>query len=200
MNILQAFRRGDGAHRGLTDWYPGQEAALAAALLAHAPFDSGWYASKHEIASARIWSPDGQTLHVEATVSDDFDTEGIGSAVFSGDDAWTLDAVRAAVDQAWDQATGDQRDARPYQGFSILDAAGAWIETYLVSDGTYETPPGDNYHWWGWQHDEKDDEGVPNPRIPADAVQAFVAFAEAWTGESPAELTVSGWTIRPWKD
>lgn len=55
METLDAFKRGDGAHRGLSDWYDEKEAALRAALEAHLPFDTGWYGSKHEIASARIW-------------------------------------------------------------------------------------------------------------------------------------------------
>jgi hypothetical protein len=192
METLEAFRRGDGAHRGLSDWYPENEAALKAALDAHRPFDTGWYGSKHEIASARIWSEDGDSINVEASVSDDFDTDGTGRRRIK---EWSLDEVASAVDEAWDSADEDRKDNEPYIGFSIHDSTGSWEETYIASNGEYDTPPGDNYHWWGWQHDEKDDVGIPDPRIPADAVKAFEDFADREDGK---ELTVNGWTIRRW--
>lgn len=195
MKTLDAFQRGDGAHCGLTDWYTENEAALKAALDAHAPFDTGWYGSKKEIASARIRSTDGQTIKVEASVSDDFDTEGSGSNTTT---EWTLEAVAKAVDAAWDEAVEHRKDNEPYVGFSIHDSTGAWIETYLLSVGEYDIPPGDNYHWWGWQHDEQDEVGIPDPRIPADAVAAFETYAT--TGDWSAPLTVNGWTIRVWND
>lgn len=52
--IFDGFH-GDGSHCGLTDLYPEREAALRVALLAGLPFDSGWWASKKEIQSARVW-------------------------------------------------------------------------------------------------------------------------------------------------
>lgn len=190
---LEVFQRGDGAHRGLSDWYSENEAALKAALDAHIPFDTGWYGSKHEIASARIRSTDGHTIKVEASVSDDFDTEGRGSNATT---EWTLEAVAEAVAAAWDEADENRANNAPYVGFSIHDSTGSWIETYLLSVGEYDTPPGDNYYWWGWQHDEQDEIGVPNPCIPAAAVAAFEEYASK--GDWSASLTVSGWTIRPW--
>lgn len=193
METLEAFRRGDGAHRGLSDWYPENEAALKAALDAHKPFDTGWYGSKHEIASARIWSTDGVTIQTEASVSDDFDTNGSGTRSTT---EWTLDSVSDAVDAAWDDADEDRKDNEPYIGFSVHDSTGAWVETYILSVGEYDTPPGDNYHWWGWQHDEVHDVGIPHPGIPEDAVAAFEKFAYG----DQKELTVNGWTIRRWRD
>ena len=76
--IFSELRNDDGAHGGLSDWYEEHEAALKAALDAHAPFDTGWYSSKKEIASARIRSDDGVRIKVDASVSDDFDTDGRG--------------------------------------------------------------------------------------------------------------------------
>ena len=195
MQTLEAFQRGDGAHRGLSDWYPENEAALKAALDARQPFDTGWYGSKHEIASARIWSNEGELIHVDVSVSDDFDTNGSGQ---SYTEIWTLEAVAKAIDAAWDEANEDRKASELYVGFSIHDSTGAWIETYILSAGGYDTPPGDHYHWWGWQHDEKDEIGIPHPDIPADAVETFEAYAT--TGDWSAPLTVSGWTIRKWKD
>lgn len=195
MQELEAFQRGDGAHRGLSDWYTEKEAALKAALDARKPFDTGWYGSKHEIASARIRSDDGQTIKIDASVSDDFDTEGRGYRTTTD---WTLEAVAEAVDAAWDAADKDREDNEPYVGFSIHDSTGAWIETYILSAGEYDFPPGDNYYWWGWQHNEKDEVGIPHPDIPPPAVAAFEAYV--MVGDWSAPLTVSGWTIRPWKD
>lgn len=196
MQELEAFQRGDGSHRGLSDWYTEKEAALQAALDARKPFDTGWYESKHEIASARIRSDDGQTIKIDASVSDDFDTEGRGYRTTTD---WTLEAVAEAVDAAWQDAANDRADNEIYEGFSIHDSTGAWIETYILGiNGEYASPPGDNYHWWGWQYDSKGHFGVPNPRIPADVVAAFEDYADAL--DRPNELTISGWTIRPWKD
>ena len=195
MKTLKEFDRGDGAHCGLTDWYPEKEAALLVALQARKPFDTGWYGSKKELASARIHSVDGITIICEASVSDDLDTNGTGNADTTD---WTLEAVAAAISTAWVGAEHDQRDNTPYTGFSIIDPSGAWVETYLLSSGEFDTPPGDNYHWWGWQHDEVDEVGVPDPNIPGDVVGAFESYVADW--ERPAELTVRGWTIRPWRD
>jgi hypothetical protein len=189
---LEAFKHGDGAHRGLTDWYPEKEAALELALKAHAPFDTGWYGSKHEVASARIYSHDGVTIHAEASVSDDLDTEGLGSATV---EAWTMLSMAVAVESAWSDAEAAQKDSQPYQGFAVYDAAGAWIETYLLSDGTYDVPPGDHYFNWGWQYAEKDGQGIPDPLIPAEAVEAFEAYVQ---GDREEPLTVAGWTIKRW--
>ena len=55
MKQLNAFQNGDGAHCGLTDWYPDGHAELEQALKEKIPFDTGWYSSKKEIASARIY-------------------------------------------------------------------------------------------------------------------------------------------------
>lgn len=195
MQKIEAFQRGDGSHRGLSHWYPEKEAALKAALDARKPFDTGWYKSKHEIASARIWSDDGQTINVKASVSDDFDTEGLAHFTTKN---WALCALAETVDEAFDAATKNRNNNAPYVGFSIHDSTGAWIETYILSAGEYDFPPGDDYNWWGWQHDEIDEVGIPNPRVPADAVAAFEAYVMAGDWSSP--LTVSGWTIRPWKD
>ena len=98
MRLIKEFSQGNGAHCGLSDWYPEQEAALKAALEAKAPFDTGWYSSKKEIASARIRSEDGVKIKVEVSVSDDFDTEGLG---YASTKDWTVKAVSAAIDSAW---------------------------------------------------------------------------------------------------
>lgn len=198
MNKIEAFQHGDGAHRGLSDWYTENEAALKAALDAHAPFDTGWYGSKHEIASARIRSEDGIKIKVDASVSDDFDTEGRG---YRSTEVWTLEAVAEAVDEAWEDADKDKEDNEPYVGFSV-GRDGAWEETYLVSVADFDYPPGDNYHWWGWQHDEKDEVGIPHPDIPMPVVAAFERYANNWAFGATDEtsMRIGAWEIRPWSD
>lgn len=200
MNKLKEFQSGDGAHNGLWDWYPEKEAALKAALDAHQPFDTGWYSSKKEIASARIRSEDGIKIKVDVSVSDDFDTEGVGYRSTQG---WTLLDISDAIDKAWAEAEAAQADNQPFEGFSI-GRDGRWEETYLWGDGTYDTPPGDNYHWWGWQHDETEEGsgvGVPDPAIPLPTVAAFENWVQRWVmGEAEGNsMTLGAWTITAWR-
>lgn len=207
MKKLEAFQHGDGAHCGLSDWYKRGETELAAAVAARIPFDTGWYSSKKEIASARIWSEDGIKIKVEVSVSDDFDTEGLGYASTTD---WTLDAIASAISTAWGKAEQDRNEAQEYEGFSVLqyrEDGAAWVETYLVNIGWGESvfPPGDNYHWWGWQHDGEDEgQGIPHPDIPLETVQAFEKWANNWAfGRLPAEnncLRIDEWEIKPWRE
>lgn len=201
MKKLNFATRGDGSHCGLSDWYPENEAALQAALDANEPFDTGWYSSKKEIATARIYSEDGIKIKVEVSVSDDFDTEGLG---YASTLVWHLGNVAAAVCEAWTKANKDQEDNQPFEGFSV-GRDGRWEETLILPAGWDEhiKPPGDNYHWWGWQHDEAEEGvGVPDPEIPLPAVAAFERWANKWTlGEAEGnEFRIGRWTIRPWRD
>ena len=107
MKIIQEFTRGDGAHWGLTDWYPEKEAALRAAFESGEPFDTGWYGSKKEIASARIRMENG-TLKIEVSVSDDDDTEGHGRVERAL--PCTMDDIAADIDKAWGAAIENQKD------------------------------------------------------------------------------------------
>lgn len=201
MKILDAFQHGDGAHCGLSDWYKDGEAQLASAMVEHTPFDTGWYSSKKEIASARIWSEDGVKIKVEVSVSDDFDTEGLG---YASTDEWTIDAIQTCITIAWDKADKARDDNQEYEGFRV-GREGRWEETYLVNigDGDARFPPGDNYHWWGWQHDEtENNEGIPNPDIPFETVQAFEKWANEWAFGTTIfkSLKIGEWEITPWRD
>jgi len=206
MKQLETFAQGDGSHWGLSDWYPENEAALTAALSAGEPFDTGWYSSKKEIASARIYSFEGKVIRVEVSVSDDFDTPGRASITASGA---TIAAVAEAVDQAWEDAEADRDANQTYEGFSILKTPegmllASWVETYLINTGWSEdlSPPGDNYSWWGWQHDGADDSvGIPHPDIPIETVTAFEKFANDWAfGRSKTHsLRIGDWEIMAWR-
>lgn len=201
MRKLEAFQRGDGAHCGLSDWYEEGEREITAALDAHAPFDTGWYSSKKEIASARIWSEEGIKIKVEVSVSDDFDTEGLG---YASTDDWTVDAVHGCISNAWEKAESARDENQEYEGFRV-GRGGRWEETFLVSLGWGEnlSPPGDNYHWWGWQYDGADDTvGLPHPDLPGEIVQAFEKWAHDWAfgRTEEASLTIGEWTITPWRE
>lgn len=202
MNTLEAFTHGDGAHCGLSDWYPEKEAALKAAVDAHQPFDTGWYASKKEIASARI-SSDGNTILIEVFVSDDFDTSGDASREIR---EWSLKAIEKAISAAWDEAETDRKGNAPYVGFRV-ERNGVWEETYLVGWDETLQPPGDNYHWWGWQYDSTGFDalggeiGIPHPDIPLPAVAAFENWANNWNSETNEKsLRIGRWEIHPWSE
>ena len=202
MKHLNAFQDGDGAHCGLTDWYPDGRAELEQALKEKTPFDTGWYSSKKEIASARIFSEDGVKIKVQASVSDDFDTEGMG---YASTHDWTLDAVEQAVSKAWTNAEAARNDNQEYEGFRV-GREGRWEETFLVSIGWGEnlSPPGDCYHHWGWQFEGEDGcLGKPDPAIPVEIVQEFEKWAHNWCFGHTVEgksLTIGEWTITPWRD
>lgn len=152
----------DGSHWGLSDWYEPLEAAIQAALNAGSkaePWTTGWYASKKETASARI-SFDGTNLVIEASVSDDFDTPGVGCVQqpFTTD----IEEVRDCILEAYELAEADRIDNEMYAGFSV-GRRGAWEYTYIlpINGGELlDEPPGDNYHTWGWQEDA-DEMAVP---------------------------------------
>jgi hypothetical protein len=201
MKKLDAFQHGDGAHCGLHDWYKDGEEQITAAVTQRIPFDTGWYSSKKEIASARIWSEDGIKIKVEVSVSDDFDTEGLG---YASTEEWSIDAVQGCITKAWDKADTARDEGQEYEGFRV-GRDGRWEETYLVNIGWGEnlSPPGDNYHWWGWQYDGADDTvGVPHPDIPVETVQAFEKYANNWAFGRTDEksLKMGEWEITPWRD
>jgi hypothetical protein len=209
---LPSFAKGDGAHCGLTDWYPKQERALKRALKKGKPFTTGWYSSKKEIASAMINRTD-RSVEVHVSVSDDFDTEGhwAGSIKPTTD----LEKIRELIFKIWDKAGEAQKANRAYRGFAVyrnkriysLYMGGEPVGkshirpacvTYLIlpwGDAityNFATPPGDNYHAWGFQ-----DGGIPK------TVQTKLReWAEdyLWAkDQSVKEFTVGKFTIKPWE-
>jgi hypothetical protein len=140
----------DGAHCGLGDWYPEIEQGVQEALNQGPDYHwtTGWYASKKEIASARI-SNEAEGLLIEASVSDDFDTPGYGTRTIPH--TTDLEKVRESIYKAWDEAEQDQKDNRLYEGFSVYQE-NQCIEYYIKPRGdAFESPPGDCYHEWGFQ-------------------------------------------------
>ena len=145
----------DGAHCGLTDWYDVLENGIVEALATRKDnWTTGWYASKKEIASARI-SKQEKDLVLEASVSDDFDTEGYGMVNIPI--TTDLEVIRKTIYEAWELAEEDQKENKSVALYSVRNKKGQWAETYLVNVSPYfcddDTVPGDNYHEFGWQGD-----------------------------------------------
>jgi hypothetical protein len=160
------YRGLDGSKWGLSDWYEdGLEKEIRKALSKGPKFrwTTGWYGSKKEIASACITCTGDGDLFVEASCSDDFDTEGHGDRTIPF--TKNLDTIRKAVNAAWNEAGENKRDNEVFFGYSIGPRTGprhrgsrmkSWKYTFIkdVSGFGLEQPPGDNYHQWGWQEDE----------------------------------------------
>jgi len=205
----------DGAHCGLGDWYPEIEEGIAAALAKGPEYDwtTGWYASKKEIASAKIDHCEGG-MRVEVSVSDDFDTPGMGCQIIQH--TTDLERIREAIYEAWSEAEGDQKDNREYVGWSLLhqeeytDYQGrtfkhwAWMETYIQRAGDAlehcfegDQPPGDNYHKWGFQEDWPEEDC--HSAIPEDVRDVFEQYIHGKHGNVPM-VEYKGWRLRSWDD
>ena len=186
----------DGAHSGLSDWYEPLEAAITAALARGKSYawTTGWYASKKEIASACITQCGGE-ITVRVSVSDDFDTEGMGEQTIRF--TKNLEKIRAAITAAWEEAEDHQKDNRAYMGFSV-GRDGKWEHTLVLPMGyghDMDAPPGDNYHRWGWADEEA---GVEHPAaIPAEVAKQIVAWAEQC--EFGEQTVIGGWTVKAWE-
>jgi hypothetical protein len=220
---MKGFER-DGAKWGVSDFYDEARESLLEALKSGEDFDTGYYGVKKEIQTGRVYRL-GTTIYCEAWCSDDFDTEGHGDyeiTVFDDDTAeQLLEQIENGLEHAADGAESDRKDNQVYQGWAVGRVAedgsrkDYWY-TYIqpVGDGSYmDYPPGDNYHWWGWddQDPEEDrDYHIPRtgedqvefnvtqyPELPDHVRKAFEEFAEGGSGDT---MTLDGWRIDRWKD
>jgi hypothetical protein len=205
------WKSNDGAKWGPADWYDDVREAIATelALGPDNHWTTGWYGVKKEIVSGRL-SCDERGLHVEVSVSDDFDTNGTAHRTipFTAD----LDIIHDAFDEVWDEANESLRDNAPYMGFSILakrktyglyvgglpQGKGrtqlAWVETYIAQRGDgwmYDEPPGDNYSKWGFQEETS---------IPEEVRQRLQEWIEQYPDDGKEEFKHRGYVVRPWKD
>lgn len=209
----------NGAHWGVSDWYPEIEAGIKEALAKGTGHNwtTGWYGSKKEIASARITHKNG-VIVCEAGVSDDFDTPGRGKARIRH--TTDIRRVQKAVDLALDRAGEDKRDNEPYKGFSVLTLRDnyafilggvpqgepvrslSWVETLILpfGDGRFmDGPPGDYYDTWGFQGECE---------LPDEVKHMLRTWAEEWMVEGgdlypesgDKEFTYGGYVIRPWDE
>lgn len=198
---------GNGAHWGLTDLYPDYLERVLKAVKDARDFDTGWYASKKEIVSGRIVRRDG-TYYVSVSVSDDFDTEGLGVVQFRyprhvhKNQIWQHISDR--INEAWNLAIEDQRSNAVYAGYSIGEADDSdppqsknWIWSYIQPVGygyELDSPPGDNYHSWGWQYggiNEEADKLTEEERTGM----------EEWIENGGGEAKKFGrWVIEQWRE
>ncbi|PNV83812.1 MAG: hypothetical protein C0610_16665 [Desulfobacteraceae bacterium] len=194
---------GDGAHCGLTDLYPNYTEALMKAIKTHGDFDTGWYASKKEIASGRIVRRDGLYI-VSASVSDDFDTEGLGVVQFKfPSHVNVIEEINKRLNEAWDLADEDRKENAVYAGYSIGKAADTdevkrfnWIWSYIQPVGIgveFYEPPGDCYHSWGWEYGgiNKEDD-----KLTTEEREGMEEWIENGGGE-PAKF--GRWVIESWE-
>jgi hypothetical protein len=193
---------------GPTDFYDQDRATVLAALRSGLDFETPWLSCKKEILSSQISRSKGKVT-VQVSVSDDFDTPGMGDASARimthskvSDDSilMTLEKLGA---KAHDLAADDQKSNADYVGYSVGPDTEprSWVLTYLVNAGGMDTPSGDNYHWWGWQEVETDEDDNPAPRppeeeIPADVADKLVEMMEK--GISPA--VYGGFRATAWKE
>lgn len=191
----ETFSRGDLTKWGASDFYDDKREELVAALASGKPFDTGWGGCKKEILTSRVFS-DGKTLTCEVSVSDDFDTEGLGSITIAA--PATFEQVEGAMDRASNEAESCRKENADYTGFAIHkgDADGSWVETYVAqrSDmaGYMDTPPGDNYHKWGFQGDGEE--------IAEDTAQAIEDHIHSHQfDEDFLPFSVGGYTVTRWK-
>jgi hypothetical protein len=95
----------------------------------------------------------GNVLHIEVSVSDDFDTN--GTACYDIKLTKDLEKIRKTIYKVWDMAEDDRKDNQMYSGYSIGQRKGkdlkSWEYTYIVNTHGLDSPSGDNYHKFGWQ-------------------------------------------------
>ena len=210
------YDRSDGAKWGVGDFYDDFEAELVRALREEIVFDTGWYSVKKEIQSAHIWRVGGR-LHVEVSVSNDFDEEATmdGHLVLpeffqnpEAIDEAAIDSVLTALKAELDKTLAAAEEMRDGQSgirmFIIGQDQGPgmfpWQYTFLLDTSLHgaDVPSGDNYHRWGWQEVETDDDqdasAFPTemPRETADKIKAAVL-----EDDLPDEgIAIDGWRVR----
>ena len=186
------FNRGDMTKWGASDFYDDKREEIMKAIASKLPFETGWGGCKKEILSSQIVY-DGNFFDCSVSVSDDFDTEGMGDfcANRGETDEETMDNIKKALCQAADLAEENQKDNRVYRGFSIIDKNGGWTETYIQDTGSWgsEYPPGDNYHQWGFQGENES------------LTEEIKEKMEEWITSYPEDgetFEIEGWKVKPW--
>lgn len=192
---------------GPTDFYDDTREAIAAAFKSGLDFETPWMSCKKEILSSRL-TRTGNSVTIEVSVSDDFDTDGSGSATFKVTRSMTsktfFDKLERAGEEAHQAAADSQKDNRCYCGYSVgkvrPDGSNAWEFTFLTNVSGLDYPSGDNYHRWGWQEvaDDADDHDIDaHPEeIPAKTAEKL---AEGMLDLQPL-VRVGKWQATMWKD
>ena len=99
----------NGADRGLSDWHPEIEAGIIEALAKGPAYEwtTGWYASTHECAFARIIC-NRNGLVIEVSVTDDQECQSLGSQIIPH--STNLDDIRNAIGEAWEEAEKSDKE------------------------------------------------------------------------------------------
>jgi hypothetical protein len=205
-----AFSGYDQTKWGPTDFYSNTKEALAKAFKSRKSFETPWLSCKKEILSSRITRDKG-TVTVEVSVSDDFDTPGMGSAQFTvnantSEDEF-FDLLENAGSAAWTEARENRKDNAVYVGYAVGREGPdgkrtGWEITYIVAVGEgayYDAPPGDYYHRWGWQEVETDDD-TDHMACPEEIPQAIAdQLAEGMQDLEPV-VKAGGWVATMWEE
>jgi hypothetical protein len=199
-----SFAGCDQTKWGPTDFYDPDRATMAQAFASGLDFETPWLSCKKEILSSQITRSKG-IVSVTVSVSDDFDTNGTGESSFRVTKATTeeqfFDKLGKAGDEAWNAADEDRQGNQSYLGYSVgpVDAEGnsPWVCTYIVNLMGFDTPPGDNYHRWGWQEVEDDEDPTATPD---DIPKEVAAELERQINEDfPKVAEFGGFRARQWK-
>ncbi len=220
----EEFHRGDMTHRGPFDFYDRCEEEIRAAIASGLPFDTEWRGCKHEILSSRIKRHKDGSFSCRVSVSDDFDTSGIGREGFvpapgnTYEELW--EQLENAMATAHQEADDDRKSNQVYRGFKILvkcqrkqrkpqgrwdryprrkisrsNRRSSWIETYILNIG----------QWWG-----PVDDGPPGDYyhqwgfqgddvIPLNVREKLEEYAQSYRKGSPPRFSYKRWTIEPWE-
>jgi hypothetical protein len=207
-----SFRGCDQTKWGPTDFYEEDQNTLIKAFESSLDFETPWLSCKKEILSSRI-TRSGRTITVEVSVSDDFDTPGMGCHSFTVNRNTTTEQFLAkledAGDKAWGAADEDRKGNACYVGYSVGPVGEgdqfSWVTTYLVDIMGFDTPSGDNYYRFGWQEvpegeEDGDIDTLPDPELmPPDIARKL---ADAINGDDycPAQVDIDGWRAKRWND
>lgn len=184
----KAFSGLDQTKWGPTDFYDDTRNHLLAALRSGLDFETPWMSCKKEILSSKITKVGGITT-VAVSVSDDFDTSGMGEAskrirVKGFDDEQVIAQLEQLGSEAWELAENECKSNATYVGWSVGpdDEHRSWVNTYLVNVSGLSYPPGGNYHRWGWQEAEDREDLPPAEDIPNDIARELAEKIESAEG------------------
>lgn len=198
----KAFSGLDQTKWGPTDFYDDTRNHLLNAMRSGLDFETPWMSCREEILSSKITKAGGITT-VAVSVSDDFDTPGMGEAskrirVKGFDDEQVIAQLEKLGSKAWELAESERKSNATYVGWSVGpdDGSNRWVNTYLVSVAGLDSPSGDNYHRWGWQEAEDGEDLPPAEDIPNDIAQELAKKMENFA-ESP--IIHRGFRATLWK-
>jgi hypothetical protein len=198
---------GDSTRWGPTDFYaPVQEQIIAAIQSGH-DFETPWMSCKKEIISTQILRTRKGKVTVTVSVSDDFDTPGEGEATGRITKNLNHETILRKLEklgaEAHASAEADRKVNANYKGYSVGPDKKPypWVLTYLVNVAGDDAPSGDNYHHWGWQDVEYDEDDNPEEYPSEDQIPRDVAiYLAKKMDETMADvIRYKGYRATAWK-